>query len=181
MCIRDRGVSVSEDFYTEEIKVARLSLSKKAEFLTKYCNIKQNSSVAWLDFEDVDGVSGKRYTLEDFRGCYCVAGIDLSKTTDLTAASIVIEKRGKMYIFTQFFMSKDRFDKACTEDNVPYSIYEKQGYLTLSGEHFVDYKDVYNWFAMLVKNYRIKPLKVGYDRYSAQYLSLIHISEPTRH
>lgn len=164
------GVSVSVDFYIEEIKVARMSLSKKAEFLTKYCNIKQNSSVAWLNFEDVDSISGEKYTLEDFRGCYCVAGIDLSQTTDLTAASVVIEKQKKLYIFTQFFMSKDRFDKACAEDSVPYGIYVKQGFLILSGEHFVDYKDVFNWFVMLVKQYKIRPLKVGYDRYSAQYL-----------
>ena len=44
------GVSVSEEFYIEQIEIARASLSKKVEFLTKYCNIKQNSSVAWLDY-----------------------------------------------------------------------------------------------------------------------------------
>ena len=164
------GVSVSEDFYIEEIKVARNSLSKKAEFLTKYCNIKQNSSVAWLDFQDVDDISGEKYSLEDFKGCYCVGGIDLSQTTDLTAASIVIEKSKKLYVFTQFFMPRERFDKACEEDNTPYSIYSKQGLLTLSGEHYVDYKDVFNWFVMLIKKYKIRPLKVGYDRFSAQYL-----------
>lgn len=164
------GVSVSVDFYIEEIKVARSSLSKKAEFLTKYCNIKQNSCVAWLDYQDVENISGEKYTLEDFKGCYCVAGVDLSQTTDLTAASIVIERKKKLYVFTQFFMPKDRFNRACEEDNMPYSIYEKQGFLTLSGEHFVDYKDVYNWFVMLLKQYKIRPLKVGYDRYSAQYL-----------
>lgn len=164
------GVSVSEDFYIEEIKVARNSLSKKAEFLTKYCNIKQNSSVAWLDFQDVDDISGEKYSLEDFKGCYCVGGIDLSQTTDLTAASIVIEKSKKLYVFTQFFMPRERFDKACEEDNTPYSIYNKQGLLTLSGEHYVDYKDVFNWFVMLIKKYKIRPLKVGYDRFSAQYL-----------
>lgn len=164
------GVSVSEDFYIEEIKVARNSLSKKAEFLTKYCNIKQNSSVAWLDFQDVDDISGEKYSLEDFKGCYCVGGIDLSQTTDLTAASIVIEKSKKLYVFTQFFMPRERFDKACEEDNTPYSIYNKQGLLTLSGEHYIDYKDVFNWFVMLIKKYKIRPLKVGYDRFSAQYL-----------
>ena len=38
------GVSVKESFFVDEIAVAEGSLSKKAEFLTKYCNIKQNSS-----------------------------------------------------------------------------------------------------------------------------------------
>lgn len=164
------GVSVSEDFYTEEIKVARTSLSKKAEFLTKYCNIKQNSSVAWLDFQDVDDISGEKYTLNDFKGCYCVGGIDLSQTTDLTAASIVIERSKQLYAFTQFFMPRDRFEKACAEDNVPYDIYEKQGYLKISGEHFINYKDVFEWFVTLLKKYKIRPLKVGYDRFSAMYL-----------
>lgn len=164
------GVSVSVSFYEEEIKIAHLSLSKKAEFLCKYCNIKQNSSVAWLDFEDVEIVSGEQYTLEDFRGCYCVAGIDLSRTTDLTAVSIVIERDGKFYIFTQFFMPRERLEEAIEEEGVPYNIYRQQGVLTVSGEHFVDYRDVYAWFAMLVKQYKIKPLQVGYDRYSSQYL-----------
>ena len=164
------GVSVSVEFYIEEIKIARLSLSKKAEFLCKYCNIKQNSSVAWLDFGDVEQAYGAALTLDDFRGCYCVAGIDLSRTTDLTAASIVIERDGKFYIFTQFFMPRDRLEQATEEENVPYGIFEKQGVLTVSGDHFVNYRDVYNWFVMLLKVYKIKPLYVGYDRYSAQYL-----------
>lgn len=164
------GVSVSVEFYIEEIKIARLSLSKKAEFLCKYCNIKQNSSVAWLDFGDVEQACGAALTLDDFRGCYCVAGIDLSRTTDLTAASIVIERDGKFYIFTQFFMPRDRMEQATEEETVPYGIFEKQGVLTVSGDHFVNYRDVYNWFVMLLKVYKIKPLYVGYDRYSAQYL-----------
>lgn len=79
------------------------SLSKKAEFLTKYCNIKQNSSIAWLEYQTVEN-AGVEKTLEDFRDCYAVGGIDLSQTTDLTAASVVIQKDGTLYAFTQFFM-----------------------------------------------------------------------------
>lgn len=47
------GVSVKESFFMDEIAVAEGSLSKKAEFLTKYCNIKQNSSIAWLEYQTV--------------------------------------------------------------------------------------------------------------------------------
>ena len=78
------GVSVSPDFFKEEIAVAEMSMSKRAEFLTKYCNIKQNSSIAWLDYPVVDG-AGIRAKLADFRDSYAVGGIDLSQTTDLTA------------------------------------------------------------------------------------------------
>lgn len=164
------GVSVQPGFLIEEIAIAEGSLSKKAEFLTKYCNIKQNSSIAWLDYIVVDKASKKQYTLEDFKGCYAVGGIDLSQTTDLTAASIVIEKGGRLYSFTQFFMPKNRLETAQATDGVPYEIFVKQGLITLSGENYVDYKDVFDWFVMLLKVYKIRCLKVGYDRYSAQYL-----------
>lgn len=164
------GVSVSREFYEEEIKIARLSLSKKAEFLCKYCNIKQNSSVAWLDFQDVELISGEKYSLEDFRGCYCVVGIDLSQIKDLTAVSVVIERDKKFYVFTQFFMPRERIEKAAEEENTPYNIFAQKGFVTVSGEHFVDYHDAFNYICMLLKKYKIKPLKIGYDRYSAQYL-----------
>ncbi|MDF2985726.1 MAG: terminase large subunit [Eubacterium sp.] len=164
------GVSVQPDFLIEEAAIAEMSLSKRAEFLTKYCNIKQNSSIAWLDYPVVDQASQRHFILEQFRGCYAVGGIDLSQTTDLTAASIVIEKDGKLFLFTQFFMPKNRLETAQATDGVPYEIFVKQGYLQLSGDNHVDYKDVFDWFVMLLKEYQIRCLKVGYDRYSAQYL-----------
>lgn len=164
------GVSVQWEFFEEQIAIALQSLSKKAEFMTKYCNIKQNSSIAWLDYETVAKAAGQAYTLNDFRGCYCVAGIDLSRTTDLTAVSLVIEKDGKNHIITQFFMPQERYKTAIDEEGVPYNIFKEQGYLTISGEHQVNYKDVFAWFVRLIKEYKIRPLKVGYDRYCAGYL-----------
>lgn len=164
------GVSVQWEFFEEQIAIALQSLSKKAEFMTKYCNIKQNSSIAWLDYETVAKAAGQPYTLDDFRGCYCVAGIDLSRTTDLTAVSLVIEKGGKNHIITQFFMPQERYNVAINEEGVPYNIFKEQGYLTISGEHQVNYKDVFAWFVRLIKEYKIRPLKVGYDRYCAGYL-----------
>lgn len=165
------GVSVKEDYYLEEIKIARKSTSKKAEFLCKYCNIMQNSAIAWLDFEIVDSASGQHFEFKDFRKHYCVVGIDLSRTTDLTAASFLIEKDGEFYIITQFFMPADSFKKACeNEPEVKYDIHKKNGRIIISGEHFVDYKDVFNWIVKALKKYRLMPLQIGYDRYSAQYL-----------
>lgn len=164
------GVSVSVDYLIEEIAIAENSYSKKAEFMTKYCNIKQNSSVAWLDFQTVNAASKKQFALEEFKNTYCVGGIDLSQTTDLTACSIVIERGGELYAFTQFFMPAGKVKELQERDGVPYEIFIQRGILTVSGENFVDYKDCYRWFCCLVEKYHIYPLKIGYDRYSAQYL-----------
>lgn len=163
------GVSVTADFFVEEIAVAELSLSKRIEFLTKYCNIKQNSSVAWLEYAIVEAAREEK-TLEDFRGCYAVGGIDLSQTTDLTAATVLIEREGVIHAFTRFFMPENRMEKAQETDGVPYDIFAKKGLLKLSGENHVDYKDVYQFFVDLQTQYGIYVLQIGYDRYSAQYL-----------
>ena len=164
------GVSVSVDFMLEEIAIAEGSLSKKAEFITKYCNIKQNSSLAWLDTNTVAKCFGDPLDLEQFRSSYAVCGIDLSQTTDLTAATCVIEKNGELYVFAKFWLPSQKIDEAIARDGVPYNLYIQRGLIAESGENFVDYHDCYEWLVDLVEKYEILPLKVGYDRYSAQYL-----------
>jgi len=164
------GVSVSVDYMLEEISIAEGSLSKKAEFLTKYCNVKQNSSLAWLPANVVERACGEPLRMEDFRESYAVAGIDLSQTRDLTACTVVIEKNGELYVFAHFFLPAEKIDEATQRDGVPYNIYIQRGILTPSGDNFVDYHDCYDWFIRLIEEYQIFPLQVGYDRYSAQYL-----------
>ena len=164
------GVSVTVDYLLEEIAVAEGSLSKKAEFIVKYCNLKQNSSLAWLPANVVERASGVSLKLEDFRNSYCVAGIDLSQTRDLSACTVVIERGGQLYVFAKFFLPAEKIDEATARDGVPYNIYIQRGLLQASGDNFIDYHDCFEWFRMLVEEYQILPLQVGYDRYSAQYL-----------
>lgn len=164
------GVSVSVDFMLEEIAIAEGSLSKKAEFITKYCNIKQNSSLAWLDTATVSKCFGDPLDLEQFRSSYAICGLDLSQTVDLTAATCVIEKNGELYVFAKFWLPSQKIDEAIARDGVPYNIYIQRGLIAESGENFVDYHDCYEWLVDLVEKYEILPLQVGYDRYSAQYL-----------
>ena len=164
------GVSISVDYLLEEIAVAENSLSKRAEFLCKYCNVKQNSSMAWFGAEDLRKMFGWNYTLEDFRNSYALGGIDLSQTTDLTACCVLIERDGVIWCFCQFFMPSEKVAEATARDGIPYGIYAQRGLLTLSGDNFVDYRDCYKWFTDLIEKYKILPLAVGYDRYSAQYL-----------
>lgn len=164
------GVSVSIDYMLSEIAIAEGSYSKRSEFLCKYCNVKQNSSLAWLPAQTVKTISGDPIDIESLRGSYCVAGLDLSQTTDLTAACVVIEKAGRLNVIAHFWMPAGRINEAMERDGVPYLKYVNQGLLTLSGDNFVDYHDCYNWFLSLIRDHELYPLRVGYDRYSAQYL-----------
>ena len=164
------NVSVSVDYMLEEIAIAESSLSKKAEFLTKYCNIKQNSSIAWLDAQAIENCVGKPINLEDFKNCYGVLGIDLSRSTDLTSCVLVVEKNNKINVVARFYLPANKINEAEQREGVPYNIYVKRGFLYPSGENFIDYKDCFNFARELIEKYKIYILMVGYDRYSAQYL-----------
>ena len=164
------GVSTPVDYLLEEIAIAEGSISKKVEFLTKYCNIKQSSALAWFPAETVRKMFGYSRTLDEFRNHYALGGIDLSQTTDLTSACVLIEKDGVIWVHSHFWLPAERLQEATQRDGIPYQAMIERGFLSLSGDEFVDYHDVFNWFMDLVRNRKIFPLQVGYDRYTAQYL-----------
>ena len=164
------GVSVPVDYLLEEIAIAEGSLSKKVEFITKYCCQKQNSSAAWLSTQTVNKCLGDPLHIGDFAHSYCVGGLDLSQTTDLTSACVVIEKNGILNVFSKFWLPSERIDDAEERDGVPYKLYMQRGLLEPSGENYVDYHDCFNWFIDLIEQWEVLPLVIGYDRYSANYL-----------
>lgn len=164
------GVSITRDYLAEEIAVADGSLSKKNEFICKYGCVKQNISSAWLSTQTVDKCVGDPIRLDDLSHSYAVAGIDLSQTTDLTSACVVVEKNGCLNVVSKFWLPAEKIDEASERDGIPYRIMMQKGFLDASGENFIDYTDCYNWLTELVRKYEILPLVVGYDRYCARYL-----------
>ena len=164
------GESVSREFILKEIDIANESISKATEFKTKYCNLKQTASVAWLRAEDIRKAFGYNLTLKDFENTYCLSGIDLSQTVDLSSCCLLIERDGIIWIYSHFWMPEGRLEEATKRDGIPYQAYVDRGFLTVCGDEFVDYHAIYDWYISLVRDYKIYPLQIGYDRYSAQYL-----------
>ena len=73
-------------------------------------------------------------------------------------------------MIAHFWLPAEKIEEATERDGVPYWTYIKRGFLSPSGDNFVDYHDCEQWFLDLVSKYELYPLKTGYDRYSAQYL-----------
>jgi phage terminase large subunit-like protein len=163
------GVSMSVKFILDEITKARESLSKKNEFMTKYCCKQQNSTVAWLSTKDINTAMCDELKMEDFRETYAVGGIDLSQTTDLTAAGLLIEKDGVEYWLAHAWLPSEKIEDATARDGIPYREMIQKGYLSPSGENIIDYHDVVNWFVNAAREYHIYPLISGFDRYSATF------------
>jgi phage terminase large subunit-like protein len=164
------GVSVSVDYMLEEIAVAEGSLSKKYEFLCKYCCVKQTASRSWFSAEDVKRMFTDRKPITDFANHYGLMGIDLSQTVDLSSCACTVEKDGIIWVISHFWMPAERLQEATQRDGIPYRAMVDRGFLTLSGDQFIDYHDVFNWIEKIRKEYKILPLQIGYDRYSSQYL-----------
>lgn len=164
------GESVSREFIQRELESAEESLSKASEVKVKYANLKENLSTAWLRAEDINKAFGWRKPMEEIRSRYCVGGVDLSQTTDLTSACIVCELDGILWVHSHFWLPNKRLEEATRRDNIPYEIYIKKGFLSLSGEEFINSDDVLLWFMDLVKRWKVFPLMIGIDRYSAMDL-----------
>lgn len=165
------GVSVTLDYLLEELAVAETSLNKRAEFIVKYCNIKQSSAQAWLRAYDVErAYTGIPIRPEQFKEHYAMLGIDLSRTTDLTAVMWLVQKGNTIKIFGKFFMPEEKLEEASARDNLPYNMYVQKGFLQLSGSNVIDYNDCFNYITEIINTCHLFPLRVMYDKYSAQYL-----------
>lgn len=154
--------------YLEDImNKAKNDLATRVTMLCKDFNIKQLESGSWMTFDEIN--NEEKIDIDHIKGSYAIAGVDLSSTTDLTAAVVVIVKDNKKYVLSHFFMPEELVQKRMQEDNVPYDIWVRKGYITLSEGSQNDFSKVTEWFRSIVEKYDIRPLWVGYDPWNSRY------------
>ena len=149
----------------QDVEDAKFSNSTRVHLLCKDFNIPQNTSAAWLKLEDYD-YDQERKMLEDFRGCYCLAGVDLSETTDLTNAKLLFMRPGEptKYIFSHYWIPESKLQLSDdTEAGAHYKEWAKEGLVTLCEGNDNDLTLVADWLYDLKRKYDIKIVKCGYD------------------
>ena len=163
------GVVKLNSYLEDVMNKSKHDLSTRVTMLCKDFNIKQADSGSWLNFDDLN--NDETYNIDDLRDSYAIGGVDLSSTTDLTAAILVIQKRdsNKKHVLSQFFMPSEVLQKRITEDNVPYDIWVKRGLVTLTDGNQNDFSLVTQWFMKMIQTYGIRPLWVGFDPWNSQY------------
>ncbi len=160
--------TVKTHAYLEDImNKSKYDLGTRVTMLCKDFNIKQLDQGSWLTFEDLN--NEETYSIDDLRDSYAIGGVDLSSTTDLTAAVLLLMKGDKKFVITQFFMPSDVIEKRMSEDNAPYDIWVKRGLITVTEGSQNDFSLVSKWFLDMVREYQIRPLWVGYDPWNSQY------------
>lgn len=167
------GIIKKWDYLEEQVDVARKSKADRIFVLSKDFNIKQNNVQTWLNLEDYS--YSAVYDLEDFRGCVCLGAVDLSETTDLTCAKILLMKQGDntKYIHTMYFIPQSKLeDSDDWNAGARYRDWAKAGLLTITEGNDIDLSLVADWFYKLYKDYNIKLWKCGYDqRFSKDWIS----------
>ena len=135
--------------------------------LTKDFNIRETTADKWLTFEQAN--NEEAFGIEELRDCYGIGGVDLSATTDLTYAAIIVMKPGsdKKYIIGQAFMPGDTIEQRSKEDKVPYDIWAQRGLITLCPGNKIDYRYVTEWFQYMKDEYGIIAYYCGYDSWNS--------------
>lgn len=152
-------------------KVERAKQSPKdlSGILCKDFNVRETLYNAWLDFDTINNES--TFSLDDFRGCYAIGGADLSLTTDLTCATVLMlnPETRQRYVWQMYWLPEDNFTQRVQEEKIPYDKWREAGLVRLCRGNTIDYSDVTAWFLELVNEHGITPLWVYYDSWSARY------------
>lgn len=167
------GIVKKWSYLEEQVDVAKDSKADRIFVLSKDFNIKQNGVESWLNLEDYTYEAV--YDLDDFRGCIALGAVDLSETTDLTCAKILMMKPGDKtkYIYTRYFIPESKLEDSDDYNaGARYREWAKDKLLVITEGNDIDLSVVADWFYKLYKYYDIKLWKCGYDqRFAKDFLS----------
>ena len=151
-----------------KVSRARQSPRDLTGILVKDFNVIQSQSSTWLQYDDIN--NEETFDLSAFRGFYAIGGADLSITTDLTCATVLLmDKNEKRYVTQMYFLPADNFEQRVHDEKIPYDKWKEAGLLRLCEGNSINYHDVTEWFLEIVEKYEITPAWIYYDSYSARY------------
>ena len=167
------GLGTIKQFKTLQGFVNRAKASPEylPSVLCKDFNVREVAATVWLSYDAIR--SDLRFDINDLYNTYALGGCDLSATTDLTAATLLIRKPGDpiVYVLQQYFLPETRVAhlEEKNTNEAPYRRWAERGLLTICPGNRVDYHMVTEWFCQMRDTYKIDCMKVGYDRALAGY------------
>lgn len=140
--------------------------------LCKDFNVPETSAAAWLSFETIR--NDATFDMKDVYNTYAIGGCDLSATTDLTCATLLIRRSREedtVYVLQQYFLPERRIEQLDEHNSneAPYKAWAARGLLTICPGNRVDYSAVTAWYCQMRDEFKIDCFAVGYDRALAGY------------
>lgn len=159
------GTIKSRQQLADDVERAKHDPSCLPSLLVKDFNVQENAAASWLPWAVL-----KNETVAEadyLNHTYAIGGCDLSATTDLTCATLLIRRPEdpQFYVLQQYFLPKARVEQVEHQGRkeAPSRLWAQQGWLTLCDGATVDYNDVTEWFVSMVQERDIRPLWVCYD------------------
>lgn len=161
------------DKLRRDVETAKHDKATRIHLLTKDFNIPQSNAQSWLMLEDYDYFQPE-FSLEDFRGGFILGAVDLSATTDLSNAKIMMMRAGDKtkYVFSHYWIPESKLEKSDDrEAGARYKEWARAGLLTIHEGNEIDISAIADWFYNLLKNNGLKPYRIGYDqRYAKTFI-----------
>ena len=155
----------------DDVERAKQDASYLPTLLVKDFDMKQSEQSAWMPLESI--INETVADMEYLKHSYAIGGCDLSATTDLTCATLLIRKPNdeNVYVLQHYFLPHGRVDKLefTQSKEAPYKLWAEQGWLTINEGASVDYSNVTKWFVRMVTEFDIRPLWICYDRALSGY------------
>ena len=153
----------------EKVEKAKKNPLLVKNLICKEFNIRETSSEAWLNFEQINNTN--TFDIRELKPRYGIGGADLSSTTDLTCATILfkVPKDEHLYVMQMYFLPEDLLEKRVQEDKIPYDIWKERGLLRTTPGNKVHYKHITEWFLEVQNELDIYIYSGGYDAWSATY------------
>ena len=151
----------------DKVNRAKNNPSELINLLCKDFNIRQNEQDKWITFDIANNEI--TFDIDYIYDTYAIGGVDLSSTTDLTCATLIVIKENKKYVLQQYFIPSKKLEFKIKDDKIPYDKWEKRGLVTVCDGAKVNYSDVTQWFLRMNEEYKISTLWVGYDPWNTQY------------
>lgn len=163
------GTIKSMDQLKTKVNKAKANPMLVKNLLTKDFNIRETSSEAWLTFEQLNNKA--TFDISVLRPRYGIGGVDLSSTTDLTAATVIfmLPNDKTVYSNSMYWLPEDLLEQRSKEDKIPYDLWHEQGLLRTTPGNSIHHKYVTEWFVEMQQKHDIYIPFIGYDSWSAKY------------
>lgn len=163
------GTIKSIQFLRDCVAKARNDPAFKPTVMVKDFNMKENSSSAWLTWDEINNQEEFDFRSMGFR--YGVGGFDASETTDLTAAKALCMRPGddRIYVKSMYWIPEEVLRRMDADgnrrerDNVPYLLWEQQGLLRTTPGNKIDKRCILEWFIELREKEDLYIPWIGYD------------------
>ena len=160
------GKIKSVKFLRDCVNKAKADPSFKATVMVKDFNMKENSSTAWLRYDELN--NEKIFDISSMGFRYGIGCFDLAETTDLAAAKVLCMRRDdpNIYVISMYFIPQEKLNNSEENkeyDNVPYKLWEKQGLIKVCQGNKVNKYAMLEWFKEIRDKYDIYIPWIGYD------------------